>query len=226
MTCIDLEILLCDYVDGTLDNSRKSEVEEHLGGCAACAELAKDAAAAVSFMERAASVEPPPELMTRILFEVHAGKPRASKKPSWLKSLFDPILQPRFVMGMAMTILSFSMLGRFANVPVRYLTAADLEPAKIWLTVEHKVNRGWLAVVKYYESLRFVYEIQSRLREWSEEDQELNSGQEAADQSGTGSAQKPQVIDSNDRRLNDDQQPAGASGPDPANQETERPRRK
>jgi hypothetical protein len=222
MTCIDLDILLCDYVDGTLDSVRRMEVEEHLSGCASCAELARDAAAAVSFMERAALVEPPPELMTRILFDVRAGKPQASRRPSWLKSLFDPIFQPRFVMGMAMTILSFSMLGRFADVPVRYLTASDLEPAKIWVTVEHKVNRGWLAVVKYYESLRFVYEVQSRLREWSEQDQEMNAGQ---DTNGTGSPENPRMIDSNDRRLRDyEPQQAGASGPDPE-ENTERPRK-
>jgi len=224
MTCIDLDILLCDYVDGTLDSARKGEVEKHLSECASCAELASDAAAAVGFMERAALVEAPPELMTRILFEVRSGKPQASRKPSWVKRLFDPIFQPRFVMGMAMTILSFSMLGRFADVPVRYLTAADLEPAKIWTTVEHKVNRGWLAVVKYYESLRFVYEVQSRLREWSEQDQEANAGQVTSGQSGTGSAESPRIIDSDDRGLREGGQPAGASGPDPANKQTERPR--
>ncbi len=44
-------------------------MERHLAECPACAELARDSAAAVAFMERAAEVEPPPELMTRILFD-------------------------------------------------------------------------------------------------------------------------------------------------------------
>ena len=61
---------ICDYVDGTLDSRpHKAEVESHLAECEACAELARDAAEAVRFMERAAEVEPPPELMTRILFD-------------------------------------------------------------------------------------------------------------------------------------------------------------
>ena len=34
-------------------------------------------------MERAAVVEAPPELVTRILFEVTAGPSRAVIKPSW-----------------------------------------------------------------------------------------------------------------------------------------------
>ena len=42
MTCAELEILLCDYVDGTLRGAEKTALETHLAGCSACAELAKD----------------------------------------------------------------------------------------------------------------------------------------------------------------------------------------
>ena len=69
MNCAELEELICDYVDGTLTAARKADVERHLEACPACAEMARDAAAAVAFMERAADVEPPPELITRILFD-------------------------------------------------------------------------------------------------------------------------------------------------------------
>ena len=66
MTCANFEIALCDYLDGTLTAAGKAEFDEHLAGCAACAELARDAGAAVSFLERVADVEPPPELVTRL----------------------------------------------------------------------------------------------------------------------------------------------------------------
>ena len=49
-------------------------MERHLAECPACAELARDSAAAVAFMERAAEVEPPPELITRILFDAPWSK--------------------------------------------------------------------------------------------------------------------------------------------------------
>ena len=80
MNCADFEILICDYVDGTLTAERKSAVERHLAQCPACAELARDSAAAVAFMERAAEVEPPPELITRILFEAPWSKDRSSRR--------------------------------------------------------------------------------------------------------------------------------------------------
>ena len=62
MTCAELEILICEYVDGTLTPEVRAEVERHLDDCQACAELARDSAEAVAFMERAADVEPPPLL--------------------------------------------------------------------------------------------------------------------------------------------------------------------
>ena len=87
MNCAELEILICDYVDGTLSAARKAEVERHLEDCPACAELARDSAAAVAFMERAADVEPPPELITRILFDApwtkSQGKPQRLGEAGW-----------------------------------------------------------------------------------------------------------------------------------------------
>jgi len=171
VNCADVEILLADYVDGTLRAEERFALEAHLAGCAVCAELARDASAAVAFMEHAAAVQAPPELVTRILFEITAGPSRAVIKPSWVRRVFgrwlEPVLQPRFAMGMAMTVLSFAMIGRFTNV--RQLTPADLDPVKVWTAAEDRVVRWYNRGVKYYESLRVVYEIQSRLKEWAEE---------------------------------------------------------
>ena len=178
MTCADFEILLADYVDGTLHGEQKSAVESHLAECGDCAELARDAAGAVAFMERAAIVEAPPELVTRILFEVTNGPSRAAVKPSWVRRIFgkwlEPILQPRFAMGMAMTVLSFAMLGRFTGINVRQLKPSDLDPVKIWMAAEDRVQRTWERTVKYYESLRLVFEVQTQLKEWT--DQQADSG--------------------------------------------------
>jgi hypothetical protein len=84
-------------------------------------------------------------------------------------------------MGMAMTILSLSMLGRFAGIEVRQLNPADLDPARIVMSVEDRIHRGWMAVVKYYENLRLVYEIQTRIQEWTvpEEGDQIPAEEEA-----------------------------------------------
>jgi hypothetical protein len=199
MNCADLEILLCDYVDGTLHGEQKSAVEQHLAECAACAELVKDAGSAVAFMGRAAMVEPPPELVTRILFELPVVRraEHSMSRSAWRRfraKWLEPVLQPRFAMGMAMTVLSFAMLGRFTGIKVRQLSPADLNPVAVWVAVEDRAMRTWEQAVKYYDSLRVVYEIQSRLREWGDQadadraakaaGQKTNPGVKNPDQTG------------------------------------------
>ena len=174
MNCSDVEILLTDYVDGGLDTRdrvyEKLALETHLEQCAACAAMARDAAATIAFLERVANVDTPPELINRILFEVNSGASRQVTKPSlwrrWFGQWLEPVFKPRFAMGMAMTVLSFGMMLRFTNV--RQLTPADLDPVKVWVSAEDHVTRWWDRGVKYYQNLRVVFDIQSRLNEWAE----------------------------------------------------------
>jgi len=184
MTCAELETLICDYVDGTLAPEARTTVEQHLAGCRNCDELARDAAAAVGFMERAAGVEPPPELMTRLLFNAPwaNSKTAATGVKNWFRKVWHPILQPRFAMGMAMTILSFAMLARWV-APARQLRAADLSPTQVWAGLENNVYRGWQRTVKFYESLKVVYQIQSKLHEWQQQEEETKP---AADSGKSG----------------------------------------
>lgn len=193
MKCADLEVLLCDYVDGTLPASERAVVESHLASCPACAALLRDAAAALSFMETADRPEPPPELLTRILFQVPSRRPIPEARPGrlarWFGAWLHPLLQPRFAMGMAMTILSFSILGRVAGITPRQLTPADLHPARVWQALDDRAHRTWERARKFYQSLRVVYELQVQLREWMEQQQE-EQGRAAAAEAG-GPEQKP-----------------------------------
>jgi Putative zinc-finger len=173
MTCAELEILLCDYVDGTLRGAEKSALETHLAGCSSCAELAKDVAGVTAFIGRVAIAEPPAELLTRILHELPTGRQK-TERPSWWRNLFggwvNTVLSPRYAMGMAMTVLSFSMIAKFAHIEPRKLTQADLDPVKIWAMIDDRAHRSWDRAVKYYDNLRVVIEIQSRLKEWTDQD--------------------------------------------------------
>jgi putative zinc finger protein len=201
MTCAELEILLCDYVDGTLRGEEKTALESHLAGCSGCNELAKDVAGVTAFIETVAPAEPPAELLTRILHELPTGRPAAEKR-SWWKKLFGgwvhSMLQPRYVMGMAMTVLSFSMIAKFAHIEPRQLRPSDLDPVKIWAGIDDRTHRMWDRTVKYYDNLRLVIEIQSRLKEWTDQDQaqaaESSKQQvEGSKQKAESSGQKPEA---------------------------------
>ena len=171
LSCNEFEVLLCDYVDNTLSNEARSHINEHAKSCPACAEMMRDVAGFTQFIERVPAVEVPQQLITKILYE----KPQAEKRRgtgNWLKGLFQPILQPKFAMGMAMTILSFSMLGKITGIQVRQLKPSDLDPVKVYHLVDDSAHRGWERAMKYYDNLRLVYEIQTRLQEWNDQDEE------------------------------------------------------
>jgi Putative zinc-finger len=174
MKCADFELLLCDYIDGTLAEESRKALEQHAEVCTQCRELLRDATEAVSFMGRVEEIAPPPELITRLAYHAPRGKVRDGLNRHGLLSRtftkwFQPVLQPRFAMGMAMTILSFAMLGRCTGVQLQQIKPADLSPTKVWGGVEDKAYRSWDRTVKYYENLRLVYEIETRVKEIREQ---------------------------------------------------------
>jgi len=208
MNCAELEISICDYVDGTLTPALKAEVTRHLDQCPACAELARDSAAAVAFMESAASVEPPPELITKILYDApwSHGHEKAVGLRRRLGAFLGPVLHPKFAMGMAMTILSLSLLKPFVAPGLRQLKPADLSPSAVWTSLDDRAHRAWARTVKYYDNLRVVYQIQTMLREWQQQDEEQRPGV----------SQKNQAPQNNQQTKTDDRKLPVKASPEPS----------
>jgi len=185
MNCAEIEILLADYLDDTLSPEQRIALENHTSTCVSCRALLEDASAAVKILRQAEDVIPPPELITRIAYAAPIGRVRL---PFERQSLFSrltakwlqPILQPRLAMGMAMTILSFAMLERCTGVHVQHLQAADLNPIRIWGGLEDKTFRVKDRAVKYYENLRWVYEIETRLRNLQQQQDAFDQQQKKA----------------------------------------------
>src|SRR5271165_3809244 len=179
LTCEQFETLLADHIDGELGSparaADRTAFERHLAECPACAQMAEDAQSAVAFMQIAAEVEPPPALTAKILEATNSGwefKLRARGVRGWVNRTFAPILKPRFVMGAMMTMMSLTMLSRCAGDPRKPLTAADLDPVRIWTSLDDRTHRLWDRTVKSYESMRLVYEIKSQLSEWKQQQAE------------------------------------------------------
>ena len=175
LSCEQFEILLADYLDGELRSSAREQdriaFDEHRASCAACAALAEDAARAVAFMERAETVEPPQELYTKILHATNAGWELKLQAGGWrgkINRFFAPVLQPRFVMGAMMALMSITMLSRCAGAPKTTITAQDLDPVRIWGSMDLKAHRIWDRTLKGYESMRLVLEIRGQIDEWQQ----------------------------------------------------------
>ena len=173
MNCTEFESILADYIDGTLSQAERAFVEQHAAACAGCREFMADVNGGLGMLNRATEVEPPPELITRIAYLRPMGRTREPFERQGLISRLTsrwllPLLQPRLAMGMAMTILSFAMLERCTGVRVQRIGAADLSPVRVWGGVEDKALRVKDQVVKYYENLRIVYEIETHLKDLQE----------------------------------------------------------
>jgi Putative zinc-finger len=174
MNCADFENVLADYIDGTLGETQRRALEEHTEACAGCREFMGDVTGALAFLKRADPVLPPPELITRIAYQAPIGRTREplERQGIWSKvssAWLQPLLRPRFAMGMAMTILSFAMLQRCTGIQVQRIQPADLSPIRIWDGIEDKAIRAKDRAVKYYENIRLVYQIETRLKDLQEQ---------------------------------------------------------
>jgi len=171
LSCAEFEMLLADWIDETLAVPARAAFVRHLESCVACAALLEDASSAVAFMERAADVEMPPVLVSKILQATNSGwefKLRARGISGWINRTFAPILRPRFVMGAMLTLVSATMmLSRCA--PARTLTPADLDPVRLWVSLDDRTHRIWDRAVKSYESMRLVYEVKNQINDWAEQ---------------------------------------------------------
>ena len=179
MGCEEFEILLADHLDGAPGTPA---FFAHRAACPACAQLAEDAQSALAFMEIASEVEPPPALTAKILEATHSGwefKLRAKGVRGWINRFFAPVLKPRIVMGAMMTIMSLTTLTRCAGGPKKTMTAADLDPVRIWTALDDRTHRLWDRSVKSYESMRLVYEVRTQLNEWKQ--QQTEAEEAAAD---------------------------------------------
>ena len=173
MNCIAFESMLADYLDETLSIAQRAEIEQHATACPACSEFMAEASAGASLLAEAQEVDPPAELITRIAYSTPAERIREPfERPGvvsrWKSEWLRPILQPRLAMGMAMTILSFAMLERCTGVRVQRIQPADLNPVRVWGGVEGKALRVKDQLLKYYDNLRIVYEIETHLRDLEE----------------------------------------------------------
>ncbi len=178
MQCAEFDALLNEALDATLDGPKLQSFQAHARVCAVCGPLFAEADAGRRWLKSLAEVEPPANLMHNILvattgYESKRVAVRAQTENSWmgtvtgwLRPIFAPLLamsrQPRFAMSFGMAFFSLSISLSLAGVKVGDVRHVDLRPSAIKRAYYETTGR----VVKYYENIRFVYEIESRVREF------------------------------------------------------------
>ena len=183
--CTEFEALLSDGLEGRLSAARKESFEAHRRVCAVCGPLFADVQAGQQWLQALAlePVEPPAHLVHNILAATSGvvsrraqaatrggrttpfGERLRERWDSYLASFFTPasafVRQPRFAMSFGMIFFSFSLVATLAGVKPSDVAKVNLRPS----TLRHAYNDAQIKVVKYYDNIRFVYEIESKVRE-------------------------------------------------------------
>jgi hypothetical protein len=171
--CVEFEALLADALDATLHGATLADFEGHQKACPACAAMFQEAAAGKHWLMGLEDIEPPKRLVHNILAQTIGTVAEVSSKPvatgeGWLERLkgriapvFAPVVTPRFAMSFGMAFFSITMLANIAGLHVADLKHVDLTAKGLQKTYYSQQAR----VVRYYENIRVVYEIESRVRD-------------------------------------------------------------
>ncbi len=174
MQCVEVEALLAEAIDGTLPGSTLAAFEAHQQSCPACRTKVEEAAAGMHWLKGLEEAEPPRNLVHNILVQTigalpseHVtvaparGKGWIAKVKGWLAPVFAPVATPRFAMSFGMAFFSITMLlgiAGFHLADLRHLDLSSKGITKTYYATQAKVMR-------YYENIRLVYEIESRVRD-------------------------------------------------------------
>ncbi len=164
MQCAEFDALLSDALDGTLGGVKLQAFEAHAGSCAVCGPLLDEAEAGQRWLKSLEMAEPPEDLVRNVLLAT------SGLRPSWWERFQAPFLspmvnlarQPRFAMSFGMAFFSLSITLSMAGVKLSDLRHLDLRPSAIKRTYYQTTAK----VVKYYENIRVVYEVESRVRQF------------------------------------------------------------
>ena len=180
MQCTEFDALLSEALDQRLSGDRLENFQAHARSCPTCGPLLAEADAGLRWLHELVEVEPPVTLVDNILAATTGvdtvrlrGAARIPASLSWFdrmqdsaNAFFGTILgvakQPRFAMSFGMAFFALSITMSLTGVKLSDLRQADLRPSAIKRNYYETTGK----VTKYYENIRFVYEIESRVREF------------------------------------------------------------
>jgi hypothetical protein len=84
--------------------------------------------------------------------------------------------QPRLLMTAAMAFFSIALTLNLAGVRLSNLRLADLRPRTMRSYMERQLTMASVPIVRYYDHLRFVYEVEAGMRELRGETESQDNG--------------------------------------------------
>jgi len=176
LRCEEWELLLTDSLDGHLPPAEAAKFAAHTAGCPSCAELLAHVRQGREWLGYLhTEPEVPANLVSRILDKtvgvgavpvpVLAGAGQGTGAVAaavpWRRNFHEM----RLLMTVAMAFFSIALTLNLAGIKLGNLRVADLRPATIGGALSRQFYGAQGSVVKFYNNLRFVYQLESRMRE-------------------------------------------------------------
>jgi Putative zinc-finger len=192
--CAQCEEMLADALDGTLGLAEQAFFDVHMQQCGPCSQMLADAQRGAAWLEMLRDPKPEPSamLLERILAQTsgaaavpfaNAASPLAGPAiaalvpgyaaaggggvsnvlpfPRRVAAWRRVLLQPRLAMTAAMAFFSIALTMNLTGVRVQDLRASNLRPASL----KRDFYSANARVVQYYEGMRVVYELESRVHD-------------------------------------------------------------
>lgn len=178
MTCSQFEALLSEALDGLLTGEIERAFQAHARSCPACGPILAEATEGMEWLVALDEVEAPTNLVHNILAATSAAERTKEPantlpaRPGWAARLFRPVrtavasaMQPRFATSFSMAFFSLSLTLTLAGVKFKDLAHIDWHPSALGKAVVLEYTQVESKLVRYYNNMRLVYEIESRVGE-------------------------------------------------------------
>ena len=206
--CGQWETLLADALDGLLRPEDEATFTSHMAGCAACTALFEEARQGREWLE---FLSPEPEVPEGLLDKILAqtgpghtcGVQTGTRQATWFRCAIPAwqrpglmgrirrFAEPRLLMTAAMAFFSIALTLNMTGVRLsRTSGLSNLKPTAVRSFMERRFTMASTPIIRYYDHLRLVYEVESRMRSCGATDQLRNSNRTRLSRSAPGSQNK------------------------------------
>jgi hypothetical protein len=202
LKCEDWEARLTDALDGLLPAGETPAFQAHSETCANCGDLlahAKQGQEWLGYLHDEPEI--PASLIGKILektvgaggvpLPVIAGAANGTGATAMVMPWRRSFHETRLLMTVAMAFFSIALTLNLMGVKMGSLKLADLKPSQIGSTVSRQFYGARSSVVRYYDNMRFFYQLQSRMRELRRDVETQQPQQNNQQQQNQQQQQKP-----------------------------------
>jgi hypothetical protein len=169
LQCSQFEALLADALDGVLTAEVQRDFDAHGRTCPLCGPMLAEAREGMLWLGTLEDVEPPKNLVHNILAATSmavtpAGEPSQVRKVQ-TRGLLAGFFRSRFATSFSMAFFSLSLTLTVAGVRISDFGKIDWHPSALRKALVLQYTHVESSVVRYYENLRLVNEVENRVRE-------------------------------------------------------------